>query len=54
MVQWLGLHASSARNMGLLCDWQTKIPHAAKKATFLMNLTTEVGHFFLFFLLGFQ
>ena len=28
VVQWLRLHASSARGMGLIPGWGTKIPHA--------------------------
>ena len=27
-VQWLRLHASSARGMGLIPGWGTKTPHA--------------------------
>lgn len=28
--QWLGLHASTARDMGLIPGWGTQTPHAAQ------------------------
>ena len=28
VVQWLGLHASNAGDMGSIPGWETKIPHA--------------------------
>ena len=31
VVQWLGLHTSTARAMGLIPGWGTKIPHALQR-----------------------
>ena len=28
VVQWLGLHASNAGDMGSIPGWETKMPHA--------------------------
>ena len=30
MVWWVGLHASTAKGMGLIPDWGTKIPHSTR------------------------
>ena len=30
-MQWLGLHASTVGNVGLIPGWGTKIPHAKKQ-----------------------
>ena len=30
VVQWLGLHASTAESTGSIPDWGTKIPHAVQ------------------------
>ena len=41
-VQWLGLHASTSRGMGLIPDRGTKIPHgAAQIDRFYQKTTTK-------------
>ena len=32
VVQWLGLQASNARGLGLIPDWETKIPQTVQSS----------------------
>ena len=44
VVQWIGLHASTAGGTGLIPGWRTKIPHAARHNQNVLDTVPSASH----------